>query len=236
MQRFRQCCALTLIALAPLALVSTASAAFTNRSASSGTMTMSGYAVYSGESSGVLDTAQSVLPSSWANSNSQWNLEQTSNPNNPQNNPRLTFDSWQADTVSARATGANPFGGSLGIDWSISSLRLNFSVTSDDLCEISTQNISGSFAADFWQQVTPGGEWINRGMWGNLGATKVFAVQTGSTYQLSIGYANSSWDDSIFEMHLTGSGAPAPGALALIGMAGIFGGRRRRSSSRMDAQ
>ena len=239
-QFVNQACVFAFAALAPLALVSTASAGFTNRSASSGTMTVAG--LYDRDSDLEYveqSSASGALPNSWANSNQPWVLEESA-PVSYYPRPRLIFSTWREDSVAAYVESGwndpeltpDPY----RVDWSVSNVRLEFSVTSDDLCEITTQYFSGSFAASFWQQATPGGQWINKGMWGNLGATKVFAVQTGSTYQLSIGYANGSSSDFLYRMDLSGSGAPAPGALALIGMAGIFGGRRRRSGSRMDAQ
>ena len=229
MQRFRQCCALTLIALAPLALVSTASAAFTNRSASSGEMTMSGDAYYG--SSAVVDTALSALPSVWANSNSQWNLEQTSNPNHPLWNPRLNFNSWQDTSVSAWAKTATVGTLNWKINWSIPSLTLDFGVIEPDTIQIVTQQY-GSFSANFQIQNASSGAWTSLGTWSNLGATKLFNVVEGTSYRFQLLNASdvNAGNDTIFAMHLAsgGGGSPAPGALALIGIAGIFGGRRRR--------
>ena len=234
MQRFEKYCALTLIALAPLALVASASAGYTNRSASSGTMTMSGewFETAFGVSDSGTDSAQGTVSSAWGSGEIGWALQQSTNSNHP----RLLFNSWQDTGVSLWSRGGNRAGPDpYPITWSVPSLQMNFGVTTNDTIEIVTQTY-GSFSANFQGQ-NLSGAWITIGTWSDLGATKVFNVVAGSNYRFQLtASASNGLNDSIFEMHLTGSGAPAPGALALIGMAGIFGGRRRRSSSRMDAQ
>ena len=232
MQRFEKYCALTLVALAPLALVASASAGFLKNGATSGMMSMSGEwhemstDKYGGYSSGT-DSAQGTFPSAWGLGEIGWGLQQYTDSNHP----RLVFNTWQDHGVSAWSRGGtdvipgNP--SHHPISWSVPSLEMNFAVNLNDSIEIVTQTY-GSFTASFQGQ-NFSGAWITIGTWSDLGATKVFNVVAGSNYRFQLtASAVLAPDDSIFEMHLTGSGAPAPGALALIGMAGIFGGRRRR--------
>ena len=246
MQRFEKYCALTLVALAPLALVSTASAAFRIVGASSSTMAMTGeYQWYNPLMEGGYGTspvtAQAALPSLWANSNSQWNLEGTTSDAKA---PRVSFNSWQPNGVSA----VNVAGGSYvdsyyDTTFIIPALQLDFSVSTDDTLEIITPSASmvGSFTATLeyeWQ-----GSTVIVDSWTNSGATKVFNVKTdigghGLVYHFRFSGAGTSGAgtagnglESIFDLHLTGVAAPAPGALALLGIAGMFGGRRRRSAS-----
>ncbi|MCX5663103.1 MAG: hypothetical protein NTY97_00195 [Planctomycetota bacterium] len=222
-QFVNQACVFALAALAPLALVSTASAGFTNRSASSGVMTMFGGWYLPGEGSSQ-DLATGVLPTDWDNSNAGWNLEQGAE----WFRPRLIFNSWQENGVSAWSRGGY-FGsaGTQAIHWSVESLALSFSVTTDDTLEIMTQNGNGAFQARFQFEQYPT-VWTTIESWSNLNGSLVVDLMAGTNYRFELANASGTTDDSIFEMHLTGSGAPAPGALALIGMAGIFGGRRRR--------
>ena len=233
MQRFEKYFALTLVALAPLALVSTASAGFLKNGATSGMMSMSGeweHYSYDPKGSNVLytgtDSAQGTFPSAWGLGEIGWGLQQHTDSFSP----RLVFNTWQDHGVSAWSRGGtdaisgNP---SHPISWSVPSLEMNFAVNLNDSIEIVTQTY-GSFTASFQGQ-NFSGAWITIGTWSDLGATKVFNVVAGSNYRFQLtASAVLAPDDSIFEMHLTGSGAPAPGALALIGMAGVFGGRRRR--------
>ena len=232
-QFVNQACVFAFAAFAPLALVSTASAGFTNRSASSGVMSMSGeweFYSYDPKYGGIYtgtDSAQGTFPSAWGLGEIGWGLQQ----NTDSNHPRLVFNTWQDHGVSAWSRGGtdvipgNP--SHHPISWSVPSLEMNFAVNLNDSIEIVTQTY-GSFTASFQGQ-NFSGAWITIGTWSDLGATKVFNVVAGSNYRFQLtASAVLAPDDSIFEMHLTGSGAPAPGALALIGMAGIFGGRRRR--------
>ncbi len=231
MQRFEKYCALTLVALAPLALVSTASAGFLKNGATSGMMSMSGEWQYTpvdesgGSTSFGTDSAQGTFPSAWGLGEIGWGLQQHTDSIFP----RLVFNTWQDHGVSAWSRGGSGYFGNplYPISWSVPSLEMNFAVNLNDSIEIVTQTY-GSFTASFQGQ-NFSGAWITIGTWSDLGATKVFNVVAGSNYRFQLtASAVLAPDDSIFEMHLTGSGAPAPGALALIGMAGIFGGRRRR--------
>ena len=231
MQRFEKYCALTLVALAPLALVSTASAGFLKNGATSGMMSMSGEWQYTpvdesgGSTSFGTDSAQGTFPSAWGLGEIGWGLQQHTDSIFP----RLVFNTWQDHGVSAWSRGGSGYFGNplYPISWSVPSLEMNFAVNLNDSIEIVTQTY-GSFSANFQGQ-NLSGAWITIGTWSDLGATKVFNVVAGSNYRFQLtASASNGLNDSIFEMHLTGSGAPAPGAFALIGMAGIFGGRRRR--------
>jgi len=232
MQRFEKYCALTLVALAPLALDASASAGFLKNGATSGMMSMSGeweFYSYDPKYGGIItgtDSAQGTFPSAWGLGEIGWGLQQ----NTDSNHPRLVFNTWQDHGVSAWSRGGtDAFSGNplYPISWSVPSLEMNFAVNLNDSIEIVTQTY-GSFTASFQGQ-NFSGAWITIGTWSDLGATKVFNVVAGSNYRFQLtASAVLAPDDSIFEMHLTGSGAPAPGALALLGMAGVFGGRRRR--------
>ena len=235
---------ISLIALAPLALVSNASAIYINRHATSGVMSMSGrwYGIVPDNDPPLFwdtDSATGTIPAEWENGSIGWAVEQSPYSGHP----RLVGNAWQDTGVSAWSRGGSLHTTSQGvvydidepISWSVPSLEMTFAVDIADLLEIRTQTY-GSFSANFQSQ-NSAGAWISLGTWSDLGATKVFNVVAGSNYRFQLtASAVLAPNDSIFEMHLTGSGAPAPGALALIGMAGIFGGRRRRSGSRMDAQ
>ena len=224
---------ISLIALAPLALVSTASAAFVNRSASSGEMQMNGpwhhWSLAEDFDTLVFyhDNATGTLPTNWLETDLSYYLQVFHQPffNAA---PRLVFNRWLDTGVSAWSrVGENLEGGSFTISWDVNLLAMSFSVDADDVLEIRTQTW-GSFNANFEQQNILG-QWITMGTWSNLGETKLFNVVVGTNYRFQLtGSALNAPSDSIFEMHLTGAPAPAPGALALLGMAGIFGGRRRR--------
>ena len=170
-----------------------------------------------------LATESGALPSLWANANSSWNLQQAYAA---AYQPRLIFNSWQENGVSAiSAGGPNGQGGVYPIFWAIPSLQLGFSVTTDDTVQIVTQS-QGSFSARLeyeWQ-----GSTVVVDSWTNLGAIKVFNLTAGYNYRFHLTNAFGSINDTMFEMNLSGVAAPAPGALALLGLAGVFGGRRRR--------
>lgn len=215
-------------ALAALAMTITASAGFRNRAASSGVMTMtgefwgnSGPPWYTDDHGNASVTA--TLPSDWATSNSGWNVQDY---NAQAYEPRLIFNAWQENVVSAiSAGGPNGQGGVYPIFWTIPSLQLGFSVTTDDTVEIVTQS-QGVFSARLeyeWQ-----GSTVIVDSWTNLGATKVFNLIAGYNYRFHLTNAFGSTNDTMFGMNLSGVAAPAPGALALLGLAGVFGGRRRR--------
>ena len=211
-------------ALAALVMTSTASAGFRNREASSGVMTMTGE--FSGYNLGTYDhgvgTESGALPSLWANSNSSWNLQQAYAA---AYEPRLIFNAWQENVVSAISAGGTHYPDAYPIFWAIPSLQLGFSVTTDDTVEIVTQS-QGVFSARLeyeWQ-----GSTVIVDSWTNLGATKVFNLIAGYNYRFHLTNAFGSTNDTMFGMNLIGVAAPAPGALALLGLAGVFGGRRRR--------
>ena len=218
-------------ALAALAMTITASAGFSNREASSGVMTMTGefWGGFNMQDHGIASVT-ATLPSDWATSNSGWNVQDDLAE---AYEPRLIFNAWQENVVSAISAGGTHHPDAYPIFWAIPSLQLGFSVTTDDTVEIVTQS-QGVFSARLeyeWQ-----GSTVIVDSWTNLGATKVFNLIAGYNYRFHLTNAFGSTNDTMFGMNLTGVAAPAPGALALIGMAGVFGGRRRRSGSRMDAQ
>ena len=244
MQRFEKYCALTLVALAPLALVSTASAAFRIVGASSSTMAMTGeyqwYTIPAGYNTSP-STAQAALPSLWANSNSQWNLEGTTGHEHA---PRVSFNSWQPNDVSATCVGGGTYVGEFyNTTFIIPELQLDFAVSTDDTLEIITPSayMGGSFTASLEYELQ--GSTVIVDSWTTSGATKVFNVKTdiggqGLLYHFRFSGAGASGAgtagnglETIFALNLTGVAAPAPGALALLGIAGVFGGRRRRSAS-----
>ena len=141
--------------------------------------------------------------------------------------PRITFNIWQSTGVSAIAEGAR--GGisfSYNAHWIVPSLQMNFTVDTNDTIEIVTQQY-GVFNASFEYYNFLFG-WTPMAAWSNLNATNVFNVETGYNYRFNLTSSGSAVYDSLFNMGLASGAAPAPGALALIGIAGIFGGRRRR--------
>lgn len=218
---------LSVSALSTLAMTITASAGFTNRAASSGVMTMtgefwgnSGFPFYTDDHGNASVTA--TLPSDWATSNSGWNVQDY---NAEAYEPRLIFNAWQENVVSAISAGGTHYPDAYPIFWAIPSLQLGFSVTTDDTVQIVTQS-QGSFSARLeyeWQ-----GSTVIVDSWTNLGAIKVFNLTAGYNYRFHLTNAFGSTNDTMFEMNLSGVAAPAPGALALLGLAGVFGGRRRR--------
>ena len=210
-------------ALAALVMTSTASAGFRNREASSGVMTMTGefWGGFNLQDHGIASVT-ATLPSDWATSNSGWNVQEY---NAEAYEPRLIFNAWQENVVSAISAGGTHYPDAYPIFWAIPSLQLGFSVTTDDTVEIVTQS-QGVFSARLeyeWQ-----GSTVIVDSWTNLGATKVFNLIAGYNYRFHLTNAFGSTNDTMFGMNLIGVAAPAPGAFALIGMAGIFGGRRRR--------
>ena len=210
-------------ALAALAMTITASAGFSNREASSGVMTMTGefWGGFNMQDHGIASVT-ATLPSDWATSNSGWNVQDDLAE---AYEPRLIFNAWQENVVSAISAGGTHHPDAYPIFWAIPSLQLGFSVTTDDTVEIVTQS-QGVFSARLeyeWQ-----GSTVIVDSWTNLGATKVFNLIAGYNYRFHLTNAFGSTNDTMFGMNLTGVAAPAPGALALIGMAGVFGGRRRR--------
>ena len=237
---------ISLIALAPLALVASASAAFRIVGASSSTMAMTGeyqwYNIFKEGGYGTSTvTAQAALPSLWANSNSQWNLEGTTGHEHA---PRVSFNSWQPNGVSAVCVGGGTYIGKyFDTTFIIPALQLDFSVSTDDTLEIITPSayIGGSFTASLEYELQ--GSTVIVDSWTSSGATKVFNVKgeiggQGLLYHFRCSGAGASGAgtagnglETIFALNLTGVAAPAPGALALLGIAGVFGGRRRRSAS-----
>ena len=214
---------LSVSALSALAMTITASAGFRNREASSGVMTMTGefWGGFNLQDHGIASVT-ATLPSDWATSNSGWNVQDY---NAEAYEPRLIFNAWQENVVSAISAGGTHYPDAYPIFWAIPSLQLGFSVTTDDTVEIVTQS-QGVFSARLeyeWQ-----GSTVIVDSWTNLGATKVFNLIAGYNYRFHLTNAFGSTNDTMFGMNLIGVAAPAPGAFALIGMAGIFGGRRRR--------
>ena len=210
-------------ALAALAMTITASAGFRNREASSGVMTMTGefWGGFNMQDHGIASVT-ATLPSDWATSNSGWNVQDY---NAEAYEPRLIFNAWQENVVSAISAGGTHHPDAYPIFWAIPSLQLGFSVTTDDTVEIVTQS-QGVFSARLeyeWQ-----GSTVIVDSWTNLGATKVFNLIAGYNYRFHLTNAFGSTNDTMFGMNLIGVAAPAPGALALLGLAGVFGGRRRR--------
>ena len=214
---------LSVSALSALAMTITASAGFRNREASSGVMTMTGefWGGFNLQDHGTASVT-ATLPSDWATSNSGWNVQDY---NAEAYEPRLIFNAWQENVVSAISAGGTHYPDAYPIFWAIPSLQLGFSVTTDDTVEIVTQS-QGVFSARLeyeWQ-----GSTVIVDSWTNLGATKVFNLIAGYNYRFHLTNAFGSTNDTMFGMNLTGVAAPAPGALALLGLAGVFGGRRRR--------
>jgi hypothetical protein len=233
-----------LMALAALGMTINASAAFRIVGASSSTMAMTGeyqWLNWLGQYGTSPVTAQAALPSLWANSNSQWNLEGTTGDAKA---PRVSFNSWQPNGVSAVCVGGGTYIGEyFDTTFIIPALQLDFAVSTDDTLEIITPSayMGGSFTASLEYELQ--GSTVIVDSWTNSGATKVFNVKSdieghGLVYHFRFSGAGTSGAgtagnglETIFDLHLTGVAAPAPGALALLGTAGMFGGRRRRSAS-----
>ena len=232
---------ISFIALAPLALVSTASAGFTNRVASSGEMQMNGYydRIYMGTTETLLSTASGTLPTNWLETDLSFYLQEGAYDQGER--PRLVFNRWLDTGVSAWSEGGSHTWGdpTYPISWTVPSLEMNFMVSTNDVIMFKTQRIQelSSFTANF-QYEESAGVWITvvdpvfgTGAWSNLDPyhTRLFTVLAGKNYRfLLTASAVNAPNDSIFEMNLASGTVPAPGALALLGMAGIFGGRRRR--------
>lgn len=242
----RQRSVVGLMALAALGMTINASAAFRIVGASSSTMAMTGeYQWYNPLTKGGYGTspvtAQAALPSLWANSNSQWNLEGTTSDAKA---PRVSFNSWQPNGVSAvNVAGGSYVGHYYDTTFIIPALQLDFGVSTDDTLEIITPSayMDGSFTASLEYELQ--GSTVIVDSWTSSGATKVFNVKTdigghGLIYHFRFSGSGASGAgtagnglETIFALNLTGVAAPAPGALGLLGIAGVFGGRRRRSAS-----
>ena len=225
---------ISLIALAPLALVASASAAYTNTSATSGLMTVQGTCTGSAYNCNEFSyPVPTMIYPDWGLGLTGWVLAVGDSSGTPApfnfgniTHPRVEFNIWQSTGVAAVAKGVRGIVDNFPVYWSIDSLQMNFGVTTNDTIEISTQHF-GVFNASFEYQGFFGG-WNTVAAWSNLGATNTFAVSAGYNYRFNLSGGGAPTSDVLFNMDLASGAAPAPGALALLGMAGIFGGRRRR--------